>query len=71
MDYLFSRRYWMNDVDCIKTPKGLTLGRRVLKHGKTCMEYKCRGKTDVMTPEAVVERITGHKVKKIIYEDTD
>ena len=61
----------MSDADCIKTPKGLTLGKRVLKHGKTCMEYKCKTKTDVMTPEVVVERITGHKVKQIIYETTD
>ncbi len=61
----------MIEANCIKTPKGLTLGKRVLKHGKTCIEYKCKSKTDVMTPETVVEQITGHKVKEIIYESVD
>lgn len=61
----------MIEVNCIKTPKGLTLGKRVIKHGKTCIEYKCKSKTDVMTPEIVVEQITGHKVKEIIYESAD
>lgn len=61
----------MVDVNCIRTPKGLTLGKRVLKHGQTCIEYKCKSKTDVMTPETVVEQITGHKVKKIVYEEAD
>ena len=56
----------MIEVNCIKTPKGLTLGKRVIKHGK-----KCKSKTDVMTPETVVEQITGHKVKEIIYESAD
>ena len=61
----------MIEANCVKTPKGLMLGKRVLKHGRTCLEYKCKAKTDVMTPEAVVESITGIKVKEIIYENTD
>ncbi len=61
----------MIDANCIRTPKGLTLGKRVMKHGQTCIEYKCKSKTDVMTPETVVEQITGHKVKKIVYEEAD
>jgi hypothetical protein len=58
----------MSEADKIKTPSGLTMGKRVMKHGKPCMEYRREGHTDVMTPEVVVERITGVKVKAIIYE---
>lgn len=61
----------MNEADKIKTPSGLTMGKRVMKHGKLCMEYKRKDHTDVMTPETVVERITGVKVKAIIYETAE
>ncbi len=61
----------MSESDKIKTPSGLTMGKRVMKHGKPCMEYRREGRADVMTPETVVERITGVKVKAIIYETTE
>ncbi|MBR1815062.1 MAG: hypothetical protein IJ773_14815 [Lachnospiraceae bacterium] len=52
----------------ILSPKGLKMGTRFNKDGKTMVHYKVNKKYDDMTPEVVVECITGLKVKEIIYE---
>ena len=56
----------------ILTPRGLLIGKRFRRNGTTLIDYKSRGKHDMMTTKEVVECIEGIKIKDIIIipEDT-
>ena len=56
-------------INDVFTPRGAYLGTRVMIDGRPGLHYKAASKTDDMTPETVVECITGARVKKIEYED--
>ena len=58
--------------DDIVSPNGLLIGKRRKWNGETLIDYKSRGKHDMMTTKEVVECIEGIKIKDIIIipEDT-
>ena len=64
------RRVVGNDI---LTPRGLLIGKRFRRNGTTLIDYKSRGKHDMMTTKEVVECIEGIKIKDIIIipEDTN
>ena len=51
----------------VKTPNGATLGERIMISGSPGLRYKAAKKEDILTPEQIVECITGVPVLKIIY----
>lgn len=51
----------------IKTPRGATLGKPTIIDGRPGLHYKSGKKEDDLTPEQLVECVTGQKVLKIIY----
>ena len=57
------------DVSKIVTSKGVMLGERVYVNGNCYMRSKSGKKFDVVSPQQVVELITGCKVKQIVYEN--
>ena len=57
------------DVSKIVTSKGVMLGERVYVNGNCYMRSKSGKKFDVVSPQQVVELITGGKVKQIVYEN--
>ena len=63
------RRVVGNDI---LTPRGLLIGKRFRRNGTTLIDYKSRGKHDMMTTKEVVECIEGIKINDIIIipEDT-
>ena len=56
-------------INDIMTPRGAFLGTRIMIKGSPGLHYKAANRTDDMTPEQVVECITGAKVKKIEYDN--
>ena len=57
------------DVSKIVTSKGVMLGERVYVNGHYYMRSNSGKKYDVVSPQQVVELITGCKVKQIVYEN--
>lgn len=53
--------------DMARTPKGATLGERISIGGKPGLHYKAGRKEDDLTPEMLVECVTGRKVAYILY----
>lgn len=52
----------------IKTPKGAMLGNPTLIDGKPGLHYKAGKTEEDLTPEQLVECVTGKKVVRIIYQ---
>lgn len=56
-------------INDVITPNGAYLGTRIMINGSPGLHYKAANRTDDMTPEVVVECITGAKVKRIEYDN--
>lgn len=52
----------------IKTPKGAMLGNPIIIDGKPGLHYKSGKTEEDLTPEQLVECVTGKKVVRIIYQ---
>lgn len=53
--------------DMARTPNGATLGERISIDGKPGLHYKAGRKEADLTPEMLVECVTGKKVARILY----
>lgn len=52
----------------IKTPNGAMLGKSIIIDGKPGLHYKSGKTEEDLTPEQIVECVTGKKVVAIVYQ---
>ena len=54
-----------------RTPGGANLGEGVMRNGDWCLKHKDGNRYEELSPETVVECISGRKVDRIIYMPTE